>query len=528
MGRPGKGHYWTIDPSAEYMFQDGASRRRPRGFRRKCPSNLSANISSSGGYIHPPYNNPAYKFNQSIFPCLNFTEANFVKGMSQMALPSNRSSSIEQLKSHNALGYTPPDLQSFSKNFGMASICNFPTSSTDINESIASVQSTLTTPIDRIFSTQPSSNLTTSSISTLKNTPYSTFNSMYPPNSPDTHEATHEATVGDLCTIGGVDYKVNNLEHSQLFKSSSSTYQLPSLHHALSSGIPSAVEPTSDCSSYADVKVEAEINPAVLSYPQDLQPVYEHILSPPPQTGTLMNNPASPIDSRQLQADYAAQRLEGAEHDMVVTNHQSHPITDRKSIVHCSVPLPNDAYADCGWASGSRGIIENHHWIHDTNDQLISTENKQTSSSDGIPNPVIYAQPGFPPTRLPPPPLSSSSTTPFNGIGQDAFGTENLIGLHGLPHATQPWSSSQFASMMTNCDLDLNKTALAAANLNHSWSMVRPAEDKAVTLDGCSQIVLHDANTTYETRLDSQAQPLMEPDDHRSARIKTHGNGYCY
>uniref|UniRef100_A0A5K3F6E1 Fork-head domain-containing protein n=1 Tax=Mesocestoides corti TaxID=53468 RepID=A0A5K3F6E1_MESCO len=36
MGRPGKGHYWTIDPTAEFMFQDGASRRRPRGFRRKC------------------------------------------------------------------------------------------------------------------------------------------------------------------------------------------------------------------------------------------------------------------------------------------------------------------------------------------------------------------------------------------------------------------------------------------------------------------------------------------------------------
>ncbi|VDK32471.1 unnamed protein product [Taenia asiatica] len=42
MGRPGKGHYWTIDPTAEFMFQDGASRRRPRGFRRKC------SLSSAG------------------------------------------------------------------------------------------------------------------------------------------------------------------------------------------------------------------------------------------------------------------------------------------------------------------------------------------------------------------------------------------------------------------------------------------------------------------------------------------------
>lgn len=35
-GRPGKGHYWTIDPAAEFMFEEGSFRRRPRGFRRKC------------------------------------------------------------------------------------------------------------------------------------------------------------------------------------------------------------------------------------------------------------------------------------------------------------------------------------------------------------------------------------------------------------------------------------------------------------------------------------------------------------
>ncbi|XP_043286195.1 forkhead box protein D1-like [Venturia canescens] len=36
LGRPGKGHYWTIDPASEYMFEEGSFRRRPRGFRRKC------------------------------------------------------------------------------------------------------------------------------------------------------------------------------------------------------------------------------------------------------------------------------------------------------------------------------------------------------------------------------------------------------------------------------------------------------------------------------------------------------------
>lgn len=36
LGRPGKGHYWTIDPSSEILFEEGSCRRRPRGFRRKC------------------------------------------------------------------------------------------------------------------------------------------------------------------------------------------------------------------------------------------------------------------------------------------------------------------------------------------------------------------------------------------------------------------------------------------------------------------------------------------------------------
>lgn len=36
IGKPGKGHYWTIDSKSEYMFEDeGSLRRRPRGFRRK-------------------------------------------------------------------------------------------------------------------------------------------------------------------------------------------------------------------------------------------------------------------------------------------------------------------------------------------------------------------------------------------------------------------------------------------------------------------------------------------------------------
>ncbi len=56
LGRPGKGHYWTIDPASEFMFEEGSFRRRPRGFRRKCqalkPSMYS--IMNGLGFNHIP------------------------------------------------------------------------------------------------------------------------------------------------------------------------------------------------------------------------------------------------------------------------------------------------------------------------------------------------------------------------------------------------------------------------------------------------------------------------------------------
>lgn len=62
-GKPGKGHYWTIDASAEYMFEDeGSLRRRPRGFRRK---QQMKTYSSSGSF---------YPSSQYDSPQLNVTE----------------------------------------------------------------------------------------------------------------------------------------------------------------------------------------------------------------------------------------------------------------------------------------------------------------------------------------------------------------------------------------------------------------------------------------------------------------------
>lgn len=57
VGRPGKGHFWTIDPGAEFMFEEGSFRRRPRGFRRKCqalkPFGILNGFDGTGSVIGP-------------------------------------------------------------------------------------------------------------------------------------------------------------------------------------------------------------------------------------------------------------------------------------------------------------------------------------------------------------------------------------------------------------------------------------------------------------------------------------------
>merc|ERR1711892_909331 len=53
LGRPGKGHYWTIDPASEFMFEEGSFRRRPRGFRRKCQALKPYSMLPGGGFA--PY-----------------------------------------------------------------------------------------------------------------------------------------------------------------------------------------------------------------------------------------------------------------------------------------------------------------------------------------------------------------------------------------------------------------------------------------------------------------------------------------
>ncbi|GIY19620.1 forkhead box protein F1-B [Caerostris extrusa] len=51
-----KGHYWTVDPASVTVFQDGSSKRRPRGFKRRChiPDMQRYSMYYAGGIPSPP------------------------------------------------------------------------------------------------------------------------------------------------------------------------------------------------------------------------------------------------------------------------------------------------------------------------------------------------------------------------------------------------------------------------------------------------------------------------------------------
>ena len=55
--KPGKGHYWTLDAAAEFMFEEGSFRRRPRGYRRKCQALQQAGIVGSASGLSRLFTN---------------------------------------------------------------------------------------------------------------------------------------------------------------------------------------------------------------------------------------------------------------------------------------------------------------------------------------------------------------------------------------------------------------------------------------------------------------------------------------
>ncbi|KAF5282241.1 hypothetical protein FQA39_LY17661 [Lamprigera yunnana] len=80
LGRPGKGHYWTIDPASEFMFEEGSFRRRPRGFRRKCqamkpqyhPATFFGNNMGAMMNQAPSYDHQALMTSQDFSSCSSY------------------------------------------------------------------------------------------------------------------------------------------------------------------------------------------------------------------------------------------------------------------------------------------------------------------------------------------------------------------------------------------------------------------------------------------------------------------------
>jgi forkhead box protein F len=70
IGRPGKGHYWTIDPASEFMFEEGSFRRRPRGFRRKCQALKPYATNGYAAYQCAPQ---PYNYDMAIAAANSFT-----------------------------------------------------------------------------------------------------------------------------------------------------------------------------------------------------------------------------------------------------------------------------------------------------------------------------------------------------------------------------------------------------------------------------------------------------------------------
>lgn len=59
-GRPGKGNYWTLDPAAEDMFDNGSFLRRRKRFKRTDVSTYPGYMQSSSAFTPTPMGRPPY------------------------------------------------------------------------------------------------------------------------------------------------------------------------------------------------------------------------------------------------------------------------------------------------------------------------------------------------------------------------------------------------------------------------------------------------------------------------------------
>ncbi|XP_022906250.1 forkhead box protein F1-like [Onthophagus taurus] len=85
LGRPGKGHYWTIDPASEFMFEEGSFRRRPRGFRRKCQAMKPQYHPTFFGNNMPMVNQPTGYEHQNLVPTQEYSTCSYNTAPTQVS-----------------------------------------------------------------------------------------------------------------------------------------------------------------------------------------------------------------------------------------------------------------------------------------------------------------------------------------------------------------------------------------------------------------------------------------------------------
>nr|DAD52846.1 TPA_exp: forkhead box F1 [Schmidtea mediterranea] len=74
-GRIGKGHYWTMNENASFLFNEKCNRRRPRGFRQKLQS---IERSSNFTLLSTPHNNGVTFYNYCDIPVHSDAQTNHI------------------------------------------------------------------------------------------------------------------------------------------------------------------------------------------------------------------------------------------------------------------------------------------------------------------------------------------------------------------------------------------------------------------------------------------------------------------
>ncbi|KAF8571761.1 hypothetical protein P879_01045 [Paragonimus westermani] len=476
MGRPGKGHYWTIDPAAEYMFQDGASRRRPRGFRRKCGTAVAAAVAanmSTNGYGHVTYNgstnnsmNSAYKFPQTHFPGIglgSLNSENFAKEMTPFFIPGNRMLNCSDIR-HDVLPSLSNSGLGLHAGMGTA-LLNLGTAGQGEHDELGPSSSS---SLDSIFSLRTNLNGLSHTIGTTScalagnprfgQTSMDTFKTLVTScSSPSIHKNTKvithpnhspftSAECGSVLPPGPSDTlefrsttQVSESQFSTIPPSSSSTYQLPSLYQAITFGINQTASNGSSSNQtqtnhiYGIPTVDANNAGIDVPYPYGIRPGYEQFI-----VSDTLSSTSEDMNSEEVSKARAYSMALRSEHTTLLGR------TSQEHLIHPSV---------------SPYLGHKMDRINHTNPYLVNTwvdrEDKQPdwsyNSADGL-------EPNNGDTRINPATIpegqksaETGSSPLLNAMLSQTPGSEpSLVSNHS-------WSASKLAAMAASYGVALNR-----------------------------------------------------------------------